>query len=156
MSQRAIPACLMRGGTSKGLYVLKDDLPADIAMRDKVLLAALGSPDARQIDGVGGAHPLTSKVAVVSKSDRPDADIDYLFLQIFPDKAIVTDQQNCGNILAGVGPFAIERGLVAATGEVTEVRIHMINTASIAVATIQTPGGQVTYAGTPSIRASPA
>ncbi|EGF91056.1 prpF family protein [Asticcacaulis biprosthecium C19] len=155
MSQRAIPACLMRGGTSKGLYVLKDDLPADTAVRDRVLLAALGSPDARQIDGVGGAHPLTSKVAVVSKSDRPDADIDYLFLQIFPDKAIVTDQQNCGNILAGVGPFAIERGLVAAAGEVTEVRIHMINTASIAVAAIETPGGQVNYEGSARIDGVP-
>ncbi|ESQ87383.1 FldA protein [Asticcacaulis sp. AC460] len=155
MSQRAIPACLMRGGTSKGLYVLKDDLPADIVVRDRVLLAALGSPDARQIDGVGGAHPLTSKVAVVSKSDRPDADIDYLFLQIFPDKAIVTDQQNCGNILAGIGPFAIERGLIAATSDVTNVRIHMINTASIAVATIETPGGQVNYEGAARIDGVP-
>lgn len=155
MSQRAIPACLMRGGTSKGLYVLKDDLPADIALRDKVLLAALGSPDPRQIDGVGGAHPLTSKVAVVSKSDRPDADIDYLFLQIFPDKAIVTDQQNCGNILAGIGPFAIERGLVAPAGDTTQVRIHMINTASIAVATVETPGGRVNYEGAAQIDGVP-
>ena len=155
MSQRAIPACLMRGGTSKGLYVLKDDLPADIDLRDKVLLAALGSPDPRQIDGVGGAHPLTSKVAVVSKSDRPDADIDFLFLQIFPDKAIVTDQQNCGNILAGVGPFAIERGLVTPSGETTRVRIHMINTASTAVATIETPDGQVIYEGSARIDGVP-
>jgi 4-oxalomesaconate tautomerase len=155
MSQRAIPACLMRGGTSKGLYILQDDLPAEIVLRDKVLLAALGSPDARQIDGVGGAHPLTSKVAVVSKSDRPDADIDYLFLQIFPDKAIVTDQQNCGNILAGVGPFAIERGLVAPAGEITSVRIHMINTASIAVATIETPGRQINYEGDAKIDGVP-
>ncbi len=155
MSQRAIPACLMRGGTSKGLYVLKDDLPADIALRDKVLLAALGSPDPRQIDGVGGAHPLTSKVAVVSRSDRADADIDYLFLQIFPDKAIVTDQQNCGNILAGIGPFAIERGLITASGDTTQVRIHMLNTASIAVATVETPGGQVNYEGNARIDGVP-
>jgi len=147
MSQRAIAASLMRGGTSKGLYILKDDLPTDIARRDAVLLAAMGSPDARQIDGVGGAHPLTSKIAVVSKSGRPDADVDYLFLQIFPDKAIVTDQQNCGNILAGIGPFAIERGLVAASGDITEVRIFMVNTASLAVASVETPGGVVNYDG---------
>ncbi|MFP1132645.1 4-oxalomesaconate tautomerase [Asticcacaulis sp. W401b] len=147
MSQRAIPASLMRGGTSKGLYILKADLPTDVATRDAVLLAAMGSPDPRQIDGVGGAHPLTSKIAVVSKSERADADIDYLFLQIFPDRAIVTDQQNCGNILAGIGPFAIENGLISATGDVTRVRIFMVNTASIAEATVQTPGGRVTYAG---------
>ncbi len=147
MPLTAIPCSLYRGGTSKGLYVLKDDLPEDIATRDAVLLAAMGSPDARQIDGVGGAHPLTSKVAIVSRPTHPDADVDYLFLQIFPDKAIVTDQQNCGNILAGVGPFAIEQGLVAARDGVTSVRIHMLNTRSIAVAHVQTPGGVVEYEG---------
>ncbi len=147
MPQTAIPCSLYRGGTSKGLYVLKDDLPADIATRDAVLLAAMGSPDARQIDGVGGAHPLTSKIAVVSRSARDDADVDYLFLQIFPDKALVTDQQNCGNILAGVGPFAIEQGLVEAREGVTSVRIHMLNTQSLAVAHVQTPGGVVEYEG---------
>ncbi|MGN6210200.1 4-oxalomesaconate tautomerase [Asticcacaulis sp.] len=144
---RGIPCSVYRGGTSKGLYFLKSDLPADIATRDAVLLAAMGSPDARQIDGMGGAHPLTSKVAVVSPSSHPDADVDYLFLQIFPEKAIVTDQQNCGNLLAAVGPFAIEQGLVKATGDVTSVRIHMLNTRSIAVAHIQTPGGVVEYDG---------
>ncbi|WP_303831784.1 4-oxalomesaconate tautomerase [Asticcacaulis taihuensis] len=144
---RGIPCSVYRGGTSKGLYFLKSDLPADIAIRDAVLLAAMGSPDARQIDGMGGAHPLTSKIAIVSKSERADADVDYLFLQIFPDKAIVTDQQNCGNILAGVGPFAIEQDLVAAASDVTSVRIHMLNTKSIAVAHIQTPGGKVEYDG---------
>lgn len=143
----AVPCSVYRGGTSKGLYFLKDDLPDDAATRDAVLLAALGSPDARQIDGMGGAHPLTSKVAVVSKSRRPDADVDYLFLQVFPDRAIVTDQQNCGNILAGVGPFAIEHGLVAVTDGVTPVRIHMLNTQSLAVAHVQTPGGVVEYEG---------
>ncbi len=107
----------------------------------------MGSPDARQIDGMGGAHPLTSKIAIVSKSARDDADVDYLFLQIFPDKAIVTDQQNCGNLLAAVGPFAIEQGLVAPTGDLTSVRIHMVNTGSLAVAHIQTPGGIVEYDG---------
>ena len=106
---------LMRGGTSKGAFFLAEDLPADPSERDDLLLRVMGTPDPRQIDGIGGAHPLTSKVAVVSKSERPGIDVDYLFLQVFVDQAIVTDAQNCGNILAGVGPFAIERGLVAAT-----------------------------------------
>jgi 4-oxalomesaconate tautomerase len=134
----------MRGGTSKGGYFLKDDLPAH---RDAFLLRVMGSPDPRQIDGMGGADPLTSKVAVVSKSDRPGVDVDYLFLQVFVDQALVSDQQNCGNILAGVGPFAIERGLVAATGDETPVTIFMENTGQIAVATVATPGGTVTYEG---------
>ena len=131
----------MRGGTSKGGYFLKDDLPADPAARDAFLLAAMGSPDPRQIDGMGGADPLTSKVAVVSKSAREGIDVDYLFLQVFVDQAIVSDAQNCGNILAGVGPFAIERGLVAASGDETRVAIWMENTGQVAVATVQTPGG---------------
>ncbi len=137
----------MRGGTSKGGYFLKQDLPADTARRDALLLAIMGSPDARQIDGMGGADPLTSKVAVVSRSQRPDIDVDYLFLQVFVDQAIVTDAQNCGNILAGVGPFAIERGLVAASGDETPVRIFMENTGQVAVATVATPGGKVNYQG---------
>ncbi len=145
--QTAIPCVVMRGGTSKGLYFLAHDLPADAAVRDRVLMAAMGSPNPRQIDGMGGAHPLTSKVAVVSPSTRPDADVDYLFLQVSVDKAEVSDSQNCGNLLAGVGPFAIERGLVAATGEVTTVRIHMVNTASLSVAAVQTPRGVVAYQG---------
>jgi 4-oxalomesaconate tautomerase len=107
----------------------------------------MGSPDPRQIDGMGGADPLTSKVAVVKKSDREGIDVDYLFLQVFVDQAIVTDAQNCGNILAGIGPFAIERGLVAATGEETRVAIFMENTGQVAVANVQTPGGKVNYAG---------
>lgn len=152
---RGISCAVYRGGTSKGLYFLKSSLPADPATRDAVLLAAMGSPDARQIDGMGGAHSLTSKVAIVSKSERPDADVDYLFLQIFPEKAIVTDQQNCGNILAGVGPFAIEQGLVKAAGDVTNVRIHMLNTGSIAVARIRTPGGIVEYDGEARIDGAP-
>lgn len=137
----------MRGGTSKGGYFLKQDLPTDTARRDALLLAIMGSPDARQIDGMGGADPLTSKVAVVSRSQRPDIDVDYLFLQVFVDQARVTDAQNCGNILAGVGPFAIERGLVAASGDETPVRIFMENTGQVAVATVATPGGKVTYQG---------
>ena len=108
-SQVAIPCVVMRGGTSKGLYFLASDLPADRAARDTFLLAAMGSPDVREIDGMGGGHPLTSKVAVVSKSERDGIDVDYLFLQVWPDRAEVSDQQNCGNILAGVGPFAMKR-----------------------------------------------
>ncbi len=145
----------MRGGTSKGGYFLKDDLPADTAARDAFLLAVMGSPDPVQIDGMGGADPLTSKVAVVSKSSRAGIDVDYLFLQVFVDQAIVTDAQNCGNILAGVGPFAIERGLVAATGAETSVAIFMENTGQVAVATVQTPGGVVTYAGEAKIDGVP-
>src|SRR5579863_493019 len=137
----------MRGGTSKGGYFIKDDLPVDTASRDAFLLAVMGSPDPRQIDGMGGADPLASKVAVVSKSGRPGIDVDYLFLQVFVDQAIVSDAQNCGNILAGVGPFAIERGLVEATGDETRVAIFMENTGQVAVATVQTPGGMVTYRG---------
>ncbi|HEY7641932.1 MAG TPA: 4-oxalomesaconate tautomerase [Steroidobacteraceae bacterium] len=143
----AIPCTLMRGGTSKGLYFHAPDLPAERQLRDRVLLAALGSPDVRQIDGVGGAHPLTSKVAVISRSTRADADVDYLFLQVVVDKAEVSDTQNCGNILAGIGPWAIENGLLQATGATTPVRIHMVNTASIAVAHVPTPGGVVEYEG---------
>ncbi len=144
---RAIPCTLMRGGTSKGPYFLARDLPSDAATRDRVLLAVMGSPDIRQIDGLGGAHPLTSKVAVVGPSTRRDADVDYLFLQVVVDDARVDVSQNCGNMLAGVGPFAIERGLIAAAGDLTPVRIHMVNTQSIAVASIRTPGGRVTYDG---------
>jgi len=145
----------MRGGTSKGGYFLKSDLPADPAARDAFLLRIMGSPDPVQIDGMGGADPLTSKIAVVAKSARPGIDVDYLFLQVFVDQAIVTDAQNCGNILAGIGPFAIERGLVAATGDETKVSIFMENTGQIAVATVQTPGGAVTYAGDAAIDGVP-
>lgn len=137
----------MRGGTSKGGYFLGTDLPHDPASRDALLLRVMGSPDPRQIDGMGGADPLTSKVAVVSKSARPGVDVDYLFLQVFVDEAIVSDAQNCGNILAGVGPFAIERGLVAAEDGETRVSIYMENTGQIAVASVCTPGGVVTYEG---------
>ncbi|HEV8332522.1 MAG TPA: 4-oxalomesaconate tautomerase [Steroidobacteraceae bacterium] len=143
----AIPCTLMRGGTSKGLYFRAEDLPVERELRDRVLLAAMGSPDVRQIDGVGGAHPLTSKVAVISRSTRAYADVDYLFLQVVVDKAEVSDSQNCGNILAGIGPWAIENGLVPAAGATTPVRIHMVNTGSIAVAHVPTPGGQVEYEG---------
>ncbi len=146
MSERGIRCMWMRGGTSKGGVFLADDLPADIAARDAVLLGVMGSPDARQIDGMGGADPLTSKVAVVGKS-RNGADVDYLFLQVSVDQAQVSDAQNCGNMLAGVGAFAIERGLVAARGDETRVTVYMQNTGKLAELKVQTPDGQVTYRG---------
>jgi 4-oxalomesaconate tautomerase len=145
----------MRGGTSKGAFFLKEDLPADSAERDAFLLRIMGSPDPRQIDGMGGADPLTSKVAVVSKSAREGVDVDYLFLQVFVDQPIVTDSQNCGNMLAGIGPFAIERGLIPATGDETRVAIFMENTGQVAVATVQTPGGAVAYKGDAAISGVP-
>jgi 4-oxalomesaconate tautomerase len=158
MSDRAtdgIPCLWMRGGTSKGAYFLSHDLPDDPAERDDLLLRVMGSPDPRQIDGIGGADPLTSKVAILSPCSRADADVDYLFLQVFVDQPLVSDAQGCGNILAGVGPAAIERGLVPVAGEVTPVRIHMLNTGEVAVAEVQTSGGRVNYDGTAGIDGVP-
>ena len=152
---KAAPCMWMRGGTSKGGYFLAADLPDDTQARDAFLLRVMGSPDDRQIDGMGGADPLTSKVAVIKPSQRPGVDVDYLFLQVFVDKAIVTDMQNCGNILAGVGPFAIERGLVEATNDTTDVTIYMENTGQIAKATVKTPNGKVTYQGDAAIDGVP-
>ena len=150
-----IPCTWMRGGTSKGAYFLARDLPAAAAERDALLLSVMGSPDPRQIDGIGGADPLTSKVAVVSESDQPDADIDYLFLQVFVDRAVVTDRQNCGNILAGIAQFAVEKGLVRAADGRTEVAVHMVNSGQVAGVTIETPGGAVTYEGSARIDGVP-
>ncbi|WP_207896874.1 MULTISPECIES: 4-oxalomesaconate tautomerase [unclassified Rhizobium] len=144
MAPEGVRCMWMRGGTSKGGYFLAEDLPKD---RDDFLLRVMGSPDPRQIDGMGGADPLTSKVAVIKRSERFGVDVDYLFLQVFVDEPIVTDAQNCGNILAGVGPFAIERGLIEAGDGQTDVRIFMENTGQIATAKISTPGRRVTYAG---------
>jgi 4-oxalomesaconate tautomerase len=155
MSEDGIPCLWMRGGTSKGAYFLAADLPADPGARDTLLLRVMGSPDPRQIDGIGGADPLTSTVAILSPSTRPDADVDYLFLQVFVDRPLVSDAQGCGNILAGVGPAAIERGLVPVSGEVTPVRIHMLNSGEVAVAQIATPHGRVSYAGTAAIDGVP-
>ena len=155
MSEAGIPCTWMRGGTSKGGYFLADDLPADPQARDALLLRIMGSPDARQIDGMGGADPLTSKVAVVQASAREGVDVDYLFLQVAVDQPQVSDAQNCGNILAGVGPFAIERGLVAATGDETAVTIYMDNTGQTAVARVCTPDGRVDYSGSASINGVP-
>jgi 4-oxalomesaconate tautomerase len=145
----------MRGGTSKGPFFVASDLPSDIALRDRVLLAVMGSPDARQIDGVGGADPLTSKVAIVSRSVRPGIDVDYLFAQVSVDRPLVDVTPNCGNMLAGVGPFAIERGLIPAHDPVTPVKIYMVNTGNIAVAHVPTPSGEVSYEGNASIAGVP-
>lgn len=147
MEQIRIPCLMMRGGTSKGAYFLASDLPADQAQRDAVLLAAMGSPDARQIDGIGGADSLTSKVAIIQPSMRADADVDYLFAQVLVDEPRVDYGQNCGNILAGVGQFAIERGLLSIRGDITPVRIFMQNTGQIAVARVPTGNGAVCYSG---------
>jgi 4-oxalomesaconate tautomerase len=146
---------MMRGGTSKGAYFLASDLPSDVAQRDRILLNVMGSPDPRQIDGIGGADPLTSKVAVVSRSTRPGIDVDYLFLQVWVDRAEVSGKQNCGNILAGVAPFAIEQGLVRGCDPATKVRIFMVNTSQTVVATIQTPGGKPEYQGNARIDGVP-
>ncbi len=155
MSSAGVPCMWMRGGTSKGGYFLAGDLPRDVAGRDAFLLKAMGSPDTRQIDGMGGANPLTSKVAVVQRSERDGIDVDYLFLQVFVDQPNVTDAQNCGNMLAGVGPFAIERGLVVAQDGQTLVRIYMENTGQVAEARVETPGGQVSYEGNARIDGVP-
>ena len=143
--ETGIPCMLMRGGTSKGPFFLASDLPADATERDDVLMRVMGTPDPRQINGIGGAHPLTSKVAVVSPSSHPDADVDYLFLQVGVAEPFVTDKQNCGNMLAAVGPFAVERGLVPAAGEQTSVRIRLVNTGESATATFSTPNARVDY-----------
>lgn len=146
---------LMRGGTSKGAYFLASDLPADTALRDDLLLRIMGSPDPRQIDGLGGAHPLTSKAAIVSASQDKDADVDFLFAQVNVDKPSVDTTPNCGNILSGVGPFAIERGLVKASDPITRVRVKILNTGTRAELVVSTPGGQVSYSGDESIDGVP-
>lgn len=153
--QTAIPCTLMRGGTSKGPFFLASDLPGDVPTRDRVLLAAMGSPDSRQIDGVGGADPLTSKVAIVYRSSRPGIDVDYLFAQVSVDRPLVDVTPTCGNMLAGVGPFAIERGLVTPRDPITAVTIYMVNTETVAVAHVPTQGGEVRYEGETSIAGVP-
>lgn len=145
----------MRGGTSKGAFFVAADLPDDEEVRDRLLLAVMGTPDPRQIDGVGGAHPLTTKVAVVSPSDRDDADVEYLFLQPGVDEPFVTDRQNCGNMLAAVGPFAVERGMVSAGDGTSEVRIWMRNTEGLAISRFPVSGGAPVYDGDTSISGVP-
>jgi len=146
---------LMRGGTSKGAYFLAEDLPTGVEERDDLLLRIMGSPDPRQIDGIGGAHPLTSKVAIVGRSQSADADVDFLFAQVSVQAALVDTTPNCGNILAGVGPFAIERGLVAIRGPETRVRVKTINTGTRAELVVSTPDGAVEYEGEEAIDGVP-
>ena len=142
-----IPCVLFRAGTSKGPFFLKSDLPDNPALRDKALLRLMGSPDPRQIDGIGGGTSLTSKAAIVSLSDRDDADINYFFCQVRVIEAIVETKLNCGNMLSAVAPFAIMKGLVKATDPETTVRIYNENTGVIVLATVQTPNGEVRYSG---------
>ena len=144
---RRIPCVLMRGGTSRGPYLLASDLPADPRQRDAVLLRIMGSPHPLQVDGIGGSNTLTSKVAIVSRSREPGADVDYLFAQVSVNEALVDTKPNCGNMLSGVGPFAIEAGLVKAGDRETMVRIFNVNTRTLVEAIVQTPGGHVEYEG---------
>jgi 4-oxalomesaconate tautomerase len=153
--QTAIPCLFMRGGTSRGPFFLESDLPADRALRDRVLLAAMGSPDARQIDGLGGADPLTSKVGIVSRSARPGVDLEFLFAQVLVDEARVDTTPNCGNMLAAVGPFGLERGLVRAIGAETTVRILTRNTGMLSDVLLQTPDGRIAYDGSARIDGVP-
>ena len=155
MRQHSIRCALMRGGTSKGAYFLAADLPASPEERDALLLSIMGSPDATQIDGPGGGHPLRSKVAIVSPSTLPDADVDFLFAQVSVDEPLVDTSPNCGNLLAGAGPFAIERGLVAAQAGITTVRVRTLNTCAIADLEVCTPDGIVAYAGDACIAGVP-
>ncbi|HEY2204675.1 MAG TPA: 4-oxalomesaconate tautomerase [Pseudonocardia sp.] len=155
MTARAVPCMLMRGGTSKGAFFLASDLPTDPAARDDLLLRIMGSPDPQQIDGLGGAQPVTSKVAVVAPSAEPDADVDYLFLQVGIDVPTVSDRQNCGNLLAAVGQFAVERGLVTPDSGHTSVRIRLVNTGGLATSTFATPDGRVRYRGNAGIAGVP-
>ncbi|MDD2874589.1 MAG: 4-oxalomesaconate tautomerase [Azoarcus sp.] len=145
--QKAIPALFMRGGTSRGPFFREADLPADIATRDRVLLAVMGSPDRRQIDGLGGATPLTSKVGIVRPGSTPGVDLDFLFAQLQPDKDTVDTTPNCGNMLAAVVPFALETGMVKAQGEISTFRVLTLNTDMQCDITVQTPGGMVSYEG---------
>jgi len=145
--QTAIPCSVIRGGTSRGVYFCKDDLPAEEELRDRVLLAVMGGPDELQVDGIGGGHPLTNKAAICSRSERPEADVDYLFLQVIPGEGRVSTVQNCGNILAGVGPFSIDNGFAQAAEDQTTIRVHLANSGSLCELTVQTPGRCVTYAG---------
>lgn len=152
---RTIPCSILRGGTSKGIYLLEKDIPSAGKSRDELLLRMMGSPDVKQIDGLGGAQSVTSKLAIVCLSERKDADVDYTFAQVSIDKPIVSYAGNCGNISSGVGPFAIESGLVAAGAQTTTVRIYNTNTEKIIIENVQTPNGQVTYDGDYSIAGVP-
>lgn len=153
--QPRVPCMLIRGGTSKGAYFLASDLPSDPAARDRLILSVMGSPDPRQVDGLGGAHPLTSKIAIVARSARPGVDVEFLFGQVVVAEARIDYTPNCGNILSGVGPFAIERGLVAAADGRTRVSVLTLNTGTLADLTIETPGRRVRYGGAARIDGVP-
>ena len=153
--QRAVRCVLMRGGTSRGAFLLAEDLPTEPTLRDRVILAIYGSPDPRQIDGIGGADPLTSKVAIVSRSDHPGADVDYLFGQVRIEEPVVDYRGNCGNMLAAVGPFAIDEGLVAADEPITRVRIFNVNTARLVVAEVPVSAGRARVSGDATIAGVP-
>ena len=155
MTVSGVRCMVMRGGTSKGAYFVAEDLPSDPVSRDDLLLRIMGTPDARQIDGIGGAHPLTSKVAIVARSTDDAADVDYLFLQLGVEEPSVSDRQNCGNLLAGVGPFAVERGLLAVVGDTAEVRVNMMNTGSVATAVFPVRDGLPVYRGSTVISGVP-
>jgi 4-oxalomesaconate tautomerase len=145
--QRSIPCLFMRGGTSRGPFFLESDLPADIAQRDAVLLAVMGSPDVRQIDGMGGADPLTSKVGIVRRGQTAGIDLEFLFAQVSVKEASVDTTPNCGNMLAAVVPFGIETGLVKAAGDVTTLRVLTRNTGTVSDIEVHTPRGKVEYSG---------
>lgn len=152
---KKIPCTLMRGGTSKGVYLLADSLPTDIKQRDELILDIMGSGHPLQIDGIGGGSPQTSKVAIISRSEHPDADVDYLFAQVAITERIVDTAPNCGNMLCAVGPFALEKGLVPITNNVTTVRVRNVNTETFVNSTVQTPNGQVQYEGNTQIASVP-
>jgi 4-oxalomesaconate tautomerase len=137
----------MRGGTSRGAYFRRADLPRDERQLERVLTAVMGGPDAIQVDGIGGGHPLNNKVAIVGPATQADADVDYLFVQVVPKEGRTSTSQNCGNILAGVGPFAIETGIVKPNGAETVVTVNMLNVGKLCRLTVQTPGGRVRYEG---------
>ena len=145
--QRSIPCLFMRGGTSRGPFFLEDDLPSEVPLRDAILLAVMGSPDVRQIDGLGGADPLTSKVGIVRRGQTPGVDLEFLFAQVSVKEALVDTTPNCGNMLAAVVPFGLESGLVKARGETTTLRVLTRNTGTLSDIEVQTPGGSVEYAG---------
>ena len=142
-----LPCMLMRGGTSRGPFFLESDLPPDTAERDRVLLAVMGSPDRRQIDGLGGAHPLTSKVGIVRTGTTAGVDLEFLFAQLQPDADTVDTTPNCGNMLAAVLPFALERGILQARGDTTTARVLTLNTGMQCDITVETPGGKLRYGG---------
>ena len=148
---RKISCVIQRGGTSKGIYLHEKDLPSDPKKREKIILAVFGSPDIRQIDGLGGADPLTSKCAIIGPSERPDADINYTMAQVGIGDALIDFRGNCGNISAGVGPFAVDEGLVQAQDRETIVRIYNTNTKKILKAYVATKNGKSVYTGDYSI-----